>query len=260
MYRYIHSKVAMLEVLIIAFVTLLGVVTQRIVGFGVAAFLTPVTLLFFDPSATVVIALLVGTLSCAIILLNHRHRSVIVWPVVVRLLLTSIPGLLLGAYIVTRINKGLLQIVLGIVVVGGVLIQEHVFPKPSKPLAVTRGINVSGFAAGILNATAGNSIPPLILWLRLHVVTADQMRQNLAALFVFMNVCSMVTIGVLQSRSFNGRAVTTFLFLIPVIVVANIWGADLAKKVNARQYEKLVVGMVIGTGLVTMCLGIAHYV
>ncbi len=249
----------MLEVLIVAIATLLGVITQRVVGFGIAAFLSTVALIFFEPSTAVIITLLAGTLSCALILFDTRHTSVVIRAVVVRLLITSIPGLLLGALIVTQINKALLQIVLGAVMIAGVLVQQYYFPKPIKALGVTRGISPSGFVIGLLNSVAANGAPAMILWMRSHVSSPDQIRQNFAALFVIMNLFSVATILIIKPSSFNGEISLTFAILAPVIVIASILGGQLAKRVNAKLFEKLVVIAIICTGLMTAALGIASY-
>ncbi len=250
----------MLEIFIIALATLLGVITQRVVGFGIGAFVTPIVLIFFEPAPTVVIALLVGTLSCAAIVFDARRRFVLLWPVIFRLLIPSVLGLLLGAYIVTRIDKALLQVVVGIVVIVGILIQQYAFPKPKRALGASRGITLSGFLGGLFNSGAGNGVPPIILWIRRHTSTPEQIRQNLAALFIPMNICSMVTIYVLQPTGFSNQAVTTSLLLVPIIVIGSLIGNRLTKKVNTRQYEKLMVITIILTGIVTAALGLAHYV
>lgn len=250
----------MIETAVVVLATALGVVSQRVVGFGIAAFLSPVALIFFKPSNAVAVTLLVGTLSCMIVLFDHRHQWAVLWPVVFRLLIAAIPGLLLGAYIVTRIDKGFLQIALGMVVIAGVFIQERAFPKPTQALGITRGISLGGFFAGFLNAAAANGAPAMIIWMRSHTSTPTQIRQNFAALFVFMNLCSLTAIHSLQPQSFNSRTITTFLLLVPIIIVANELGARLTKRVSPQQYEKLVVTLIIVTGLVSIGLGVARHI
>ena len=246
--------------LIIALATLVGVISQRVVGFGIAAFLSPVALIFFEPSHAVIITLLAGILSHLIILFDSRQRSVVIWQVIFRLFAASIPGLLLGAYVVTRIDKGLLQILLGMVIIASVLIQEHGFPKPTRALGVTRGISVGGFFAGLLNAAAANGSPALVLWLRMHSSTPEQIRQNFAALFVIMNLCSVAAIHSMEPRSFNAQAGMTFMVLVPVIIIASALGGRLAKRVNPKLFEKLVAATIIITGLITIGLGIASQI
>lgn len=188
----------MLEAGVIALFAMFGVITQRVVGFGIAPFLSPVALIFFIPPVAVVTTIFGGTLSCLIILYQARKHSVVIRAVVARILVAAIPGLILGAYIVTRIDKAILQIILGILVIIAVLIQEYALPKPTRPLGVTKGISASGFLAGLFNATAANGAPPMAMWLRTHTSTPNQIRQNIAAMFIVVNLCSLTAIYTLR--------------------------------------------------------------
>ncbi len=246
----------MFEPIIIASFALLGVITMRVVGFGIAPFLSPVALIFFIPPVAVVTTIFVGTLSCAIILFQARHHSVVIPKVVARILLAAIPGLLIGSYIVTRIDKALLQIIVGILVIVAVLIQEYALPRPTRPLGVTRGITISGFFSGLLNATAANGAPPMAMWLRTHTSTPNQIRQNIAAMFVVVNLCSLTAIHYMRPQTFNHQVAATFALLVPVVIIGNVIGTIIMKKVNVKLYEKLVVIAIILTGLVSICLGI----
>lgn len=248
------------EAVIIAVFAMLGVITQRVVGFGIAPFLAPVALIFFTPPVAVVTTIFVGTLSCVIILFQTRHHSVVIPKVVARILVGAIPGLLLGSYIVTRIDKGLLQIILGSLVIVAISVQEYALPKPTRPLGATRGISLSGFLTGLLNATAANGAPPMAMWLRTHKSTPDQIRQNLAAMFVVVNLCSLTAIHYMRPQTFNHQVALTFVMLIPVLIIGNLIGVRVMKVVDVKLYEKLVVVAIISTGLVSICLGVASKV
>lgn len=250
----------MIEAGIIALFALLGVITHRVVGFGIAPFLSPVALIFFVPPVAVVTTIFVGTLACLIILFQARHHSVIMPKVIIRILLAAIPGLLLGSYIVTHIDKALLQIILGILVIAAVLIQEYALPKPTRPFGVTKGISLSGFLSGLFNAAAANGAPPMAMWLRTHIITPDQIRQNISAMFVVVNLCSLTAIHYMRPQTFNREVAVTFALLIPVVLIGNVIGKKFMKKVNVKLYEKLVVVAIILTGLVSIGLGVASKV
>lgn len=246
----------MLEVSIIALFALMGVITQRVVGFGIAPFLSPIALIFFVPPVAIVTTIFVGTLSCAIILYQTRHRSVVMPRVIGRIVIAAIPGSLLGSYIVTRIDKAILQIILGILVIVAILIQEYALPKPTRPLGVTRGISLSGFLSGLLNATAANGAPPMAMWLRTHTSSPDQIRQNIAAMFVVVNLCSLIAIHYMRPQTFNHQVAVNFAILVPVVILGNVIGGILIKRVDLKLYEKLVVVAIIVTGLVSVGLGL----
>lgn len=248
----------MAELIIITVFTLIGVITMRVVGFGIAPFLAPVALIFFDPPVAIVSTIFVGTLSCVITLYQTRKKRVIIPGVVFRIVIAAIPGLLIGSYIVTRIDKAYLQIITGVVVISAAMIQELALSKPTRPLSVTRGISVSGFFAGLLNSTAANGAPPMAMWLRTHTSTPDQIRQNLAAMFIFVNSCSLVAIYHLKPETYGAQVGKNFLILIPAVLLGNFIGARLIKHVDVKLYEKLVVAAIILTGSVSITLGIVN--
>jgi uncharacterized membrane protein YfcA len=247
----------MLETTIITLACLIGVITQRIVGFGIAPFLAPVVLVFLSPPAAVVTTIFVGTLSCAILLL--KSRSEVVLQVVGRILLAAVPGLLLGSFIVSRIDKAALQIILGLVVISAVVIQEFMLPKPTRTLAVTKGISVAGFLSGLMNAAAANGAPPMAMWLRSHVISPDQIRQNLAAMFVCINACSLTAIISQRPDSLNRHVLGIFLALIPSVLLGNYIGIRLIPKVDRKLYEKFFVVAVLLTACTSIAIGTAHF-
>jgi uncharacterized membrane protein YfcA len=246
----------MFEAIIILIFALIGVITQRIVGFGIAPFLAPVLLIFYEPAVAVVTTILVGTLSCLIILFRSRHNFMVIPKIVLNIVLGAIPGLVIGAYIVTRVDKAPLQIVTGMVVISAVLIQEYVMPKPTRTLHDTKWSGVSGFTSGLLNATAANGAPPMALWMRTHIVTPEQIRQNLAAMFIFVNTCSLTTIYLMDSASFNTQVFNTFALIVPSVIAGNYIGSYLNTRINIKLYEKLITATIMLTGAVSIALGL----
>lgn len=246
----------MLETLIIMLFTLIGVITQRIVGFGIAPFVAPVILIFFSPPIAVVSTIMIGTISSVIILIQKRKNSSLMPKLVLRILLAAIPGLIIGAYIVTRIEKAYLQILVGTVVIVGILVQEFFLPKPTRKLGITNGITASGFFTGLLNATAANGAPPMAIWLRSHIATPDQIRENLAGMFICVNICSMFMIYLLKPATYSSELLWNVALLTPMIIIGNIIGLKLMRQVDKKVYEKLVVFTIILTGLVSISLGI----
>jgi uncharacterized membrane protein YfcA len=153
----------MLEIIVIAVAALLGLITQRILGFGTSSFLVPALLIYFSAPTAVGINLMIGSLMCAVVLYSGRHKWALSWSVIWCLFIASIPGILIGTYIATHANKSLLQIIIGILIIISIYVQDNAFPKPSRKLKVGRGITISGFGAGLLGAIAAMAPPPISL-------------------------------------------------------------------------------------------------
>jgi len=246
----------MLEALFIGAAAFSGVLSQRTVGFGVPSFLIPILLVYFSPPTALITFLLVATTSNLLVTFAHKDKREILWPVVLRLFIAAIPGLVIGAIIVNHIDKSLAQIIVGVFVIAGLSIQEFVFPKPTMSLQVSRGITLSGFVAGVLNSSVGVSASALVLWFRTHICTPNQLRHNLAMIFMLMNIVSFISIYATKPSSLTARPFVTFIELLPVIVVGNYTGHLLAKRIDAKQFEKIVFVAIVATGALSIILGI----
>jgi uncharacterized membrane protein YfcA len=114
----------MLEIIVIAVAALLGLITQRILGFGTSSFLVPALLIYFSAPTAVGINLMIGSLMCAVVLYSGRHKWALSWSVIWCLFIASIPGILIGTYIATHANKSLLQIIIGILIIISIYVQR----------------------------------------------------------------------------------------------------------------------------------------
>ena len=247
----------MLEALFIGTAAFAGLLSQRIVGFGVPSFLVPVLLIYFSPPVAILIFLLVGTSSNLMNIFAHRDKREIMWPIIIRLFVAALPGSLLGAFVVTHVaNKSLMQILIGLLVIASLSIQEFVFPKPNIPLRVSKGISMSGFLAGFLNSSFGVSASALILWFRTHICRPNQIRHNLAVIFTLMNLVSFTLIYLNKPEALNAQPFVVFAWLVPVILIGHFLGRLLVKRINAKQFEKVVFVAVITTGLLSIVIGI----
>jgi len=246
----------MTEAAVIALLALAGIIFQTVVGFGVSSFITPVLLVYFNPPIAVTVTLLMATVLCLVVLYSERSHLELSWAIVFRLFIAAVPGLLIGSYIVTRIDKAVLQIIVGLLIILGAVVQEYIFPKPTKQLGVSKGINASGFISGILNASAAQAAPPLVLWMRAHKSRPNQLRHNLAAAFILMNVASIITIHFLKHGSLSAKGFEVFLMLLPLIILGNISGRYLGSKINIKQYHAIVFWAVVIAGVVSALLGL----
>jgi hypothetical protein len=247
----------MTELIIITLFTFAGMMTQTIVGFGGAFFMTPIMLAYFDAPIAVTVTLLTCTLIGLTVLFNERRSTAIMWPVVARIFIPAVPGLILGAYIVTKIDKGALQVAVGMLIIISVIIQEYIFPKPSRQFGVSKGMSLSGFASGVLNGSAAIGGPPLVLWARSHIHTPNQIRHNFSAILVLMNLVGAIIIQILKPGGFNSKSLTVLLLLVPVVAVGYICGRLLITRINVKHYHKIVFVSVILAGLASIGFGVS---
>ena len=233
----------------------MGALSQRAVGFGTPVFIVPALLIYFSPPVALIIFLIVACVSNLLVIFAHKEKREIIWPVVLRLIIPALPSLIIGAIIVTHIDKAALQIIVGALVVIAICIQEFVFPKPTSPLKVSKGINLSGLLAGLLNSLAGIAGPALILWFRTHKCTPNQLRHNLAVIFTFMNIVSFTAIYLAKPEAVTTQPVLIAAALLPIILLGNMAGSLVAGRISRQQFETTMLWVVIATGAVSMAIG-----
>lgn len=252
----------MIETIVIALIVLVGVMTQTVLGFGSALFIVPVMLAFFSAPVSVTVALLVGSVVCALVLFGEWKKTQVRWPVVLWLFVTAVPGLLLGAYLVSHTDKAILQIIIGLLIIASIVVQEYVFPKPTRKFGITKGIRVTGFLSGLGNAAAAMAGPPLVIWMRSHKIKPDVLRHNISAVALLMNLASLVLIQAFSTTGFERQGFMVFVQLIPAVIAGYFVGRSLTTELTAAStkiYHKVVfVGVVVaglacaGTGLINL--------
>lgn len=247
-----------MEYPIIALAVLIGITAQRALGFGSSPIIVPVLLVFLKPPVAITAMLLTGSLAFIIFLYGSRKNLSINRKVLTRLYVAALPGLILGAYIISHINKAPLQIIIGLLIILGAYIQEFVFPKPKANLKVSRGITIAGFGSGMLNAIAAMAFAPVLMYFRFHKVTPDQIRQNFAVLFLSINVASILFINFFKPGTLTGDGLIIFLTLLPIIFLANYFGKVISENINKKQYENAVFVAIIIAGFLTIFAGIVN--
>lgn len=248
----------MTEIIIIILAVLAGVTTQRILGFASAPIIVPVLLLYLSPPVSITAMLLIGGFAAIAYLIGSRKSLNINRMLLIRLLIPAVFGALLGAYVVSRIDKAPLQILIGLLIIVGAYIQEYRFPKPTRLLGVSKGVTISGFSSGFLNASAAMAFAPVILYLRTHVASPDQIRQNLSILFVLMNTVSIFSIEFFKPGTLTGNGVKIFLLLIPVILTGNYIGKYVSEKIDHKQYQKITFVGILLAGSLSVVAGLAN--
>jgi uncharacterized membrane protein YfcA len=244
------------QIIVIGLLAFFGVIVQTVAGFGLAFFILPALLAYFSPPTAVTITLLVADVSCLLILFAEKRRRQFSWSIVLRLALFAVPGLILGAFIMTRMRKEILQIIIGVLIILAVLVQEYVFPKATKPLRFSKWGALSGFTAGALNAAASMAPPPLVLWLRSYKTSLNQIRDTLSVSFLIMNNASILVIYFFKPVSLTVKGLTVFAIITPLIILGNYVGRRLLPKINPKHHRKILFILVFLAGCSSIALGI----
>jgi len=221
------------ELAALGLAVLVGSAAQTATGFGIALPVSPVAFALLKPADAVLTIEAVGLAQNLLVLGTRQRRLDIRGADAALLLVAAIPGVLLGAVIITQVARPPMQLVVGIVLLAAVLFRVH---EPGRaPLLERRSAGVPvGLLAGILTTTVGINGPPLVFWLRARGVTLTQLRDTLAVVFL---VLSMVGIPSLAARggSIPGAAIAP---LALGLLIGHLLGTVAHERVAVSRLER----------------------
>lgn len=236
-----------LQLLAIALVGVLGSAAQSATGFGVALPLSPVAFALVSP-ADAVLTVAAGSLMQNLLVLGTRHRRLAIRRKdAILLIVAAIPGLLLGAVVVSHASKAPMQLAVGVAILAAVLFRVH---EPGRVAAlVSRKIGgLIGLLAGFLTTTVGINGPPLVTWLRARDATFTQLRDTLAMIFLVLN---MAAIPSLVSRGGTIPAV-----LVPALaaglVVGHVLGLEAHNRLSTRALDRALATLLVAAAVASI--------
>jgi hypothetical protein len=224
------------ELAALALAALVGSAAQSATGFGVALPVSPVAFALLNPADAVLTVEAVGLAQTVLVLLTRHRRLDVRLADAVLVVGAAIPGVLLGALIITHVSKPPMQLVVGIAILAAVLFRIH---EPGRVTVLGRrstGAPV-GLLAGILTTTVGINGPPLAIWLRARGVTLSQLRDTLAVIFLTL---SLVAIPSLSTRG-GSIPVAAIVPLAAGLLVGHVLGITAHERISAGKLERALV-------------------
>jgi hypothetical protein len=235
----------MLTILIGGLVVLGAALLGGITGFGFALVCTPLLLSLGLPLPVVVISnlcLAIATrLAVAYRLRAHIDLKRVAW-----LVAASVPGILLGAWVIARADPRLIKVAAGALVITATLLIARSMSRPP-PARIPGATGAAGFLAGFLGATTSlNGIPPVLLLTR-DRVSPKGFQANLALFFIASN---LITLGVLATRGapFAEALLPRGLIWLPVALAGNLIGVRLGTGLPDLLFRRIALAVAFVAG------------
>jgi uncharacterized membrane protein YfcA len=230
--------------LIVIAASFLGGVT----GFGYSLVATPLLLLLGFPLPFVVTVNL--ALACLTrISVAYRFRADLKRRRAAGLIAGSVPGLFLGATVLTTVDESTIKVAAGLVVMAAaVLLWRAVSAPPPEPLP---GAPVAaGFAGGFLGAaTSLNGVAPVLLLAR-DKAAPRSMLADLALYFVASNAIGLAVLLV-QGALDSDALFPAFVLWLPGSLVGNWAGTVIGPRLPEIAFRRLTLAIVFVAGAVT---------
>jgi uncharacterized membrane protein YfcA len=218
-------------------------------GFGSSILFVPIASLFFDFKSVLGITAvfhIFSNLSKIALFRDGIHKDI-----VIKLGLTAIIFVIIGAFITTLLPTKHIELVMNFVLV---FVAIYLIINFNKPIQQTDknlylGGVISGFIAGI--AGTGGAIRGITL-------AAFQLTKD-----SFIATSALIDLGVDTSRAIvyvsNGYFQKEFLFLIPFLIGISVLGSYVGKLVLKRTSETIFRYIVLGIIILTAIVQIVKY-
>ena len=237
------TAVSALELLALAVVAVLGSAAQSATGFGVALPVAPVAFALLAPPDAVLAVAAAGLMHNVLVIGTGRHRLAVRTADATLLVLAALPGLILGALIVSRVSKPAMQLAVGVAILVVVLLRVH---EPGRVAALAgRGAALPiGALAGALTTTIGINGPPLVVWLRARGVAVVELRDTLAVVFLVLNLAAVASIAA------RGGAIPGVL--VPALAIAlaagHAVGVGAHRQLSTAALDRALVAILAAAG------------
>jgi uncharacterized membrane protein YfcA len=197
--------------------------------------------------ATPLVALVMATIE--IFLLAHYRKALkitAIWPIIA----SSIFGIPLGIYFLSRVDQKISMMVLGIIIVTYAL---YAFMEAFTDLIRLPQLKhaawtyLSGFLAGILGGAYNTSGPPVIIYGHSKRWPTAEFKSNLQGFFVVSSL--IIVLGHAWNRNFSATILGYFLWSIPAMMIGIIAGTRLDKYIKPEIFRRVVLVLLLIMGM-----------
>jgi len=222
---------------------LIGGFISGVSGLGGAMFAVPFISLFLEPQVLIPIANCLAVVIC--LELAWIYRKDLLVHEVKNMMLGSLPGLVLGTYILLIIPASLLLMSIGIVMICFVLWQFlHKVPEKAGQPSIIKALT-AGFFSGMLSTSVSFSGPPCGVY-ALHMRWPQ--RQSLATVNTFVVLASLVGVAIYYKAGLMTEEVLYWTLYGAVSTsVGVLLAIPVNRFVNVRLFRVILL-IVIGVG------------
>jgi uncharacterized membrane protein YfcA len=239
----------MVNPLFVTSILLLASFVSGTVGFGFALVAVPLLSVLATPGFAVPFALLSGYIINLVLLVKFKEHIQVekLFP----LLAGALPGIPLGVYLLSHLGGNSIK-----TMVGGILIVFSLWKligRSDEGCSIPRTwAYLTGFSSGLLAGATAMSGPPLLIYLSLSRWEKNISRATLQSFFLVTDAWSIIALS-LAGLITSEMAWSSVMYL-PAVMAGGATGYFLFKKLNLSLFYKLVLYLLLITGMILICL------
>jgi len=235
-------------VIVVAGIVFLAAFVNGALGYGFSSLTVPVALVFYTNRilnpAVVVIEVVINIY----VLLINLSGVAIVWRRVLPILIGLLPGIGLGALVLTSVQPGWIKFCTYAVVLPLILIQAAGWRRPIRSTWLS-GLPF-GTALGVLYSVTTISGPPLAILFNNQGLVKNEFRAGLALVRVVES--SVTAVVYYQLGLYIADSANVLLTFIPSVVIGIPLGTYLIRRLDAETFRRICMSFdawVVGFGL-----------
>jgi hypothetical protein len=251
---------------LVAVAALAAACVQATLGIGFALVLTPVMFAVLSPAGAIVTVTALGLELNLLVLLAERRRPRVVWRELLPILLAAIPGTVIGVLILHALSKPVLQVAVGVALIGAVLLLAW-RGRPTEAASAAAATKVTppaglrgpgtqlavGFTSGVLTTATGVSGPPLALWLARGPLTPVEVLDSMSALFLVIGVIGFGSlVPLLGSAHLRLGLIAAGL---GCVLAGHALGRRAFARLEPARFRPLLLAVILAAGVASVVAG-----
>lgn len=208
-----------------------------------------------EPADAVLVLLVLGVAINVLVLFGEGRPRRVLGPEVASMLSAAVPGAALGLVVLAALEKGTLQVLVGVLVMGAAAVRlvadRRLLAGPAAPAWTAYP---AGLASGVLTTSTSLSGPPLVLWLLGRRARPGEVRDSLAASFLALNVVGIA--GLLVAGGIGPGPDPAFLLaLLALTVLGQVLGRRAFERLDPRVFRSAALALVVLAGAGSVLAG-----
>ena len=244
-----------MTVTVVALSVLVGAALQSATGFGFALVTAPAMFAVFTPGEALTLLVILATLLSVLVLLTERRDVDIRWADALPLAAWGIPGLALGIVILRAVDKPVLQVAVGLAVIGAAALQLRGQSVAGEPRPWPRA--PVGLAAGTLATTVGVNGPPMVMYLLRTGADQHQVRDTMSATFLLYTPLVIAALILGGRLGLGDVGPAELAGLLALVLVGRPLGRALFLRLDAVTFRGLALALALVAGGASVVVGLA---
>jgi uncharacterized protein len=249
------SAMSAADVLLVAAV-LVGMSVQGALGFGFAFFVAPAAFAAFPPEEAVMLVLLLAIAINCLVLFSERRRTQVAVRATAIVVCAAIPGMLAGVWVLTEVDQEALQVLVGLIVLGGAVVQWTGATRDRETARAATAAPVieigGGLAAGVLTTSVSVNGPALVLIFSALGLRGARLRDSLAAALLGLSLPGALIVLAVAGHDGAFPGGWAPIACIPAVLIGHRFGAAVFRRLDDGSHHRAALGAAALAGLLSI--------